>query len=250
MKTYVSRRSYWILVGVFFTLVALVSCIIVFYGHLEYNLGVSLSTNSIFTVLTIVFFYLIFESREQNEWRTVQNEVYSMIQTELGCMFRDILNYVDGGLIMEIYLGNLKKEETRKEAFLYALSELKDAKELKLNDIEWKLVMEGKVPTAFSNALKALNEVEIKYSRFLSSQQTLSLIKIQNCIRTFDILRQLHTSVKGLNPLLGQVLLPAYQEVEKGFPRILSQYFKMILEEIYNLHNTGIKFSPYPTKEA
>jgi hypothetical protein len=170
-----------------------------------------------------------------------------MIQMELGAMFNDILNYVEDGLITKSYLMNLKKKETRKEAFLSALTELKDAKELKLNDAEWKLIIENKTSLeAFSTATQTLNEVEIKYSRFLSSQLTLSLIKIQNSIRMLDTLTQLHASMKGLSPTLRPILSPVYQEMEKEIPKILSHSFKKILEEIYNLHKMGIEFSPYP----
>jgi hypothetical protein len=247
MKTYVSLRVYWVLLCAFFTSLALVFLGLVSYGILEYNLGVNLFTSSISTVLTIVFLNFLFTSREQNEWKTVKDEVYSMIQMELGAMFNDILNYVEDGLITKSYLLNLKKKETRKEAFLSALTELKDAKELKLNDAEWKLMIENKTSLiAFSTAAQTLNEVEIKYSRFLSSQLTLSLIKIQNSIRMLDTLTQLHTSMKGLSPTLRPILLPAYQEMEKEIPKILSHSFKKILEEIYSMHKMGIEFSPYP----
>jgi hypothetical protein len=162
-------------------------------------------------------------------------------------MFDDILNYVEDGLTTKSYLLNLKKKETRKEAFLSALTELKDAKELKLNDAEWKLLIENKASLkAFSTAAQTLNEVEIKYSRFLSSQLTLSLIKIQNSIRILDTLTQLHASIKGLSPTLKPILSPVYQEMEKEIPKILSLTFKKISEEIYNMHEMGIEFSPYP----
>jgi len=247
MKTYVSLRVYWILLCVFFTSLALVFLGLISYGKLEYNLGVNLFTSSISTVLTIVFLNFLFTSREQNEWKTVKDEVYSMIQMELGSMFNDILNYVENGLTTKSYLLNLKKKETRKEAFLSALTELKDAEELKLNDAEWKLMIENKTSLeAFSTASQTLNEVEIKYSRFLSSQLTLSLIKIQNSIRMLETLTQLHASMKGLSPTLRPILSPVYQEMEKEIPRILSHSFKRILEEIYNLHKMGIEFSPYP----
>jgi hypothetical protein len=247
MRPNVSLRTYWILLSVFFTLFALVLFELVSYGFLEYNLGVNLFTSSIFMVLTIVFLNFLFTSREQNEWKTVKDEVHSMIQMELGAMFDDILNYIEDGFTTKNYLLSLKKKETRKEAFLSALSELKDAKELKLNDTEWKLMIEGKISLkAFSLAAQTLNEVEIKYSRFLSSQLTLSLIKIQNSIRMLDTLTQLHASMMGLSQTLRQVLLPTYQEMEKEIPKILSHSFKKILEETYNIHKMGIEFSPYP----
>lgn len=138
-----------------------------FYGILEYNLGVNLFTSSISTVLTIVFLNFLFPSREQNEWKTVKDEVYSMIQMELGAMFNGILNYVEDSFITQSYLLNLKKKETRKEPLLSALTELKDTKELKLNESEWKLMIENKISLeVFSTAAQTINEVEIKYSIF------------------------------------------------------------------------------------
>lgn len=248
MKTYVSLRTYWILLIVIFTSLALIFLGLISYGILEYNLGMSLFTSSIFTVLTIVFLNFLFTSREQNEWKTVKDEVYFLIQTELGVLFYEILNYVEGGLATEIYLSNLKKKEIRQEAFLSKLVELKDAKELKLDDTRCKLAVRVKAPLEpFSTAARTFSEVEVKYSRVLSSQVTLSLMKIQNCIRTLNNLNQLHASINELSPTLKPILYPAYQEMEKEVPKLFSSIFQKILEEIYNMHEMGIEFVlPYP----
>ena len=246
MKIHVSLRIYWLILSAVFTLFALLVWFwLIPYGILEYNLAVNLFTSSIFTVLTIIFLNWLFIVREENEWKTVKDKVYSMVQGELGLLFDEILGYIENGLMLKISLLSLDKK-TRKGASFSELCELKDTKELKLNTEELKLFLEGKTPETFSDVAQNLSNIELKYSRFLPSQLALSLLRIQDSIRMLETIAELHIKIEGLNPTLRAIMLKPLQAMENEIPKIVSASFKILIEEIHKIHGMGIEFSPYP----
>ena len=238
---------YWFFLAVLFGVFALLIWFgLIPYGIVEYNLGVNLFTSSVFMVLTIIFLSWLFTVREKNEWKIVKDEIYSMIQDEIGILFNEILNFTENGLMLKISFSVLDKK-TRKEASFSELCKLKDATELKLNALELKLLLEGKTPTpleTFLDVAQNLNDIEIKYSRFLPPQLLLSLIKIRHSIRFLETTVKLHINIK-VSPTLNKIMPKEIQEMENEIPKIISASFKKLLEEIHNIHKSGIQLSPF-----
>ncbi len=247
MKIYVSLRVFWFFLIAGFSVFALLVWFWLMPDHiLEYNLGISLFSSSIFMVLTIVFLNVLLNAREKNEWKTVKNYVYSTIQEELTITFNEILNYIENGLETKMSLLQLEDRETRNQKGLTELRKLKDAKELKLSaqPIAFLLEHENQLDV-FLNVSRNLGEVETKYSKFLPPQLTLSLMKIRDSIRLLEASLELYTRFKNLNPVLGAPILQEVQELNM-IPRTISLSFKKLFEEIDNIHKIGIEFYPYP----
>lgn len=258
MKTYVSLRIFWVFLIVFFSAFGLLVWFwLIPYENLEYNLGVDLFSSSIFMVLTIISLNVLLDAREKSEWKTVKNYVYKSIQCELGIVFNAILDYVENGSAISMSLLHLQDGKPRNENGLSELQKLKDAKELKLDSVRLASLLEHKNQLEiFLDVSKNLSEVEIKYSRFLLPQLTLSLMEIRDCLRLLEIMAQLPT-FKNLSLILNtpmpkeiQEMKDNIQDLKDGIPKItsaiISVSFKKILEEIYNIHKMGIEFSPYP----
>lgn len=249
MKIHVSLRIFWLALVVFFSALALLIWVwLIPYGILEYNLGVNLFTSSIFMVLTIVFLYVLLNAREESEWKAVKDYVKMGIQEELGALFNEMLNYVENGLAIKFSLMSSQDRKTANETALSELQKLKDAKELKLLEKELAILLgrESELK-AFSEISKNLNEVQIKYSRFLLPQLVLSLMKIRDSIRLLEYTAQMQGIEKNLStfpdtPMLVKDEIP--KMTSALIPKIVAISFKNMIGEIDNIHKMGIEFSP------
>jgi len=248
MKIHVSLRTFWFSLIAFFSAFALLIWFwLIPYNYLEYNLGTNLFSNSIFMVLTIILFNILLNQREKSEWKTVKDYVYTTIQDELGVLFFEILNYVENGLFIKMSLLRLQDKKIRNEKGLSELRKLKEMKELKLNAEELVFLLEYKNQLeAFLSVSRNLGEVETKYSRFLPSELTLSLMKIRDSIRLIETMVQLHRILKNLIPVLSRSMPKESQEMKDVIPTSISLSFKKLIEEIDNIHKIGIEFSFYP----
>jgi hypothetical protein len=244
MKIHVSLRVFWlILIGFFAAIAVLVWFWLVPHGILEYNLAVNVFTSSVFMVLTIVFLNWLFVVREQKEWKTVKSEVYSMVQGELNILFLEILNYTESGLMFKVSLSGLD-EKIKKEAYFSELCKLKDAKELKLDPAELESLLKGGPSRVLSDVAQNLSNIELKYSRFLPSNLTFSLIRIQQLMRLLEVQIELHNKLKEISPATRAILPePMKEEFATAIPKFVSVSFKALIEEIHKMHGMGIELS-------
>lgn len=232
-----SEKTYWIILIIAFTVFAIsIWFWLIPQEIIEYNLGVNLFTSSIFMVFTVVFLTWLFALRERIQWTTVKDEVYGSIQDELSMIFDGILDVVEEGLRFKRSFLFTEDAETRKKLGFDELCKLKDAKEIRLHPVMLEAVLgDQKLFESFLKVGKRLSDIEIKYSKFLSPQLTVSLIKIQRSIRLFDSAVQLRT-IKALMP-------EAHQQIETLVPDIVSISLERLVREIYNIHEMGIEFS-------
>jgi len=232
-----SEKTYWIILIIAFTGFALTIWFwLIPQEIVEYNLGVNLFTSSIFMVFTVVFLTWLFTLRERIQWTTVKNEVYGSIQDDLSNIFDGILDIVEEGLRFKRSFLSTKDRETRKKRGFDELCKLKDAKELRPDPIVLESHLGAQKPfESFLNIGKSLSDIEIKYSKFLSPQLTVSLIKIQRSIKLLDYASQLRTQ-KTLVPELAQ-------QIETLVPELVSISLERLIQQIYNIHKMGIEFS-------
>lgn len=231
----VSSQVLLILIAVGFISFALVDWFwIMPMGIWEYSFAEKFFVSSIFTVLTIILLNLLTIVWEQRTWRHVKKKVYSMIQEELGIMFILILDFIENGLM-------IKASITKENAFS-ELCKLNDAKEPPKLDSASKELLEDKTSIGlFMDITQNLNNVEIKYSRFLTPKQNESLINIQDSLRLLKYAVQLqHGNIRESTPLASVI----NEEKEKAILLIVSSSFGVLIKETYKIHREGIKFSP------
>jgi hypothetical protein len=207
---------------------------------LEYNLGVNLFTSSIFTVFTVVFLSLLFTVRENREWRRVKDEVYFMIGLELSMLFHEVSDLIEGEYDFITSLLSMEPEKNKQLVFA-KLEELSQQKAIKLNPRMLSFFFEEDVAMQSLKEIKGgLRDVQMKYSRFLPSEITLSLISIQ---REIEAIRILHT----LNALLQKKqiasLLARASICSSDVQTFLQGHLLSIIKEMYKIWKMGIEFS-------
>jgi len=187
----------------------------------------------------------------------VKNEVYSNIQRILGVLFDNIFYYIENGLNIKNSLLKITDKEIRKDSYLKELLRLKDTKELKLNSFMLSTLLEFRDSLEpFVRASRELNNVETKYSKFLSPQLTLSLIKIQKSIMLLESCLELYIAnkklLKELNKMPTRMSLEVKKEMLKmgqkngTISQCISMSFKNLIEEIYKIHKMGLIEFFYP----
>lgn len=207
-------------------------------GIWERSLAERFFVSSIFTVLTIILLNVLIIAWEERTWRHVKKEVYSMIQEELGIVFNLILDFVENGLM-------IKSSITKENAFS-ELCKLKEAEGLSGLSTALTELLEDKISIElFKEIAQNINNVELKYSRFLPPNLNMSLINIQRHLRLLRYAVQLHNSnIKEPIPVLGIPASVINKEKENLIRPMVSLSFKGLIEEIYNIHREGIEFSP------
>jgi len=241
-----SEKNYWIILIIAFTGLALsIWFWLIPQEIIEYNLGVNLFTSSIFMVVTVVFLSWLFTLRERTQWTNVKNEVYGSIQDNLSAIFDGILGVVEEGLYFKQSLLSTKDRETRKKLSLDELCKLKDAKEIRLDPIMLKVFLGDRkmIFEPFLSIRKSLSDIEMKYSRFFSPQLTVSLIAIQHSIELLGYAGQMHALTNVSEQEIENLTNVLKQETETIIPHMISLSFKVLIEEIYNIHKMGIEFS-------
>lgn len=183
------------------------------------------------------FFILIvfFDLREKLEWKTVKKKVCQNIQFELDCLFYEILHYIKNSSMVEMRLIS-EGSEAKSKTILSELERLKDIEELKLNELDLKLLFEDKSSLdAFSTAARNLDAIEIKYWRFLPSELVSSLIDFRLAIHSLELAIQSYIHLKK-NPILRNTV--EFQEFQSSFPKRIGFSFKKLMEEMYKIWKT------------
>lgn len=257
-EIHVSLRVFWLAPIVFFSILAVLIWVwLVPYRYLEYNLAVNLFTSSVFMVLTILFLNVLFNAREESEWKAVKDSVKMDIQGEVGALFNEMLNYIENGFAIS---SNLMFLQDKKSAYTAALSELHkliEAKELRLleTQLTFLLKQESEVK-AFSEISDNISEIQVKYSQHLPSRVVLSLKNIDTSlkmvkyvVRLFKHSEQWQSQQVDLGTL-SEAIDSMKDEIAKttksAIPKMLASSFRIMLSEIDNLDRIGIEFCPNP----
>ena len=238
-----SEKTYWIILIVgLIIFVSLIGFMVVPYEILDYNLGINLISESIGMLFTIVFLSWLFNLREKNEWRVVKDSVYSHIQNHLSSIFDGILTYVENGFSIKKSFLSIKDEDTRKKHIYMQLCKLKDAKKITLDTKMLSIFLEDRTfLDYFVRMARRLSDVESKYSRFLSPQLTVALMRIQDDIRVLEHAFEMHKQFQ-ITPANGKKWAA---RVESTISDMVSVSFKLLIEEIYTAYEMGIEI-PYP----
>ena len=117
--------------------------------------------------ITVIFFYIIFEVRENREWKSVEKNVYRKLGTEIYGLFVQIIHicevwptgssgrYLDG-----------PREDFYKTLFVGQLKYLNEQEELIVRE---DVLAEEGLAAFFRARADYLNSIETKYSRFLKA---------------------------------------------------------------------------------
>ncbi|MGD8506467.1 MAG: hypothetical protein PVF15_07375 [Candidatus Bathyarchaeota archaeon] len=233
----ISERTYLtILIVAFFGSALLLGLWLVPYEIIEYNLGVNLLTSSIFMVLTIVFLGLLFTLRERSQWRSVKDSVYMSIAYHMGTLFSKILWHSEDGLATRFSLHRIEDKEDRKKAGFAELCKLLDSKPIRLNEKMLPILMNGESLEFFLSVARALSDVEIKYSRYLSPQLTHYLMLIQKAIRLFEQASRMY-NVDDTEIAKVSKIIPEYKEDVKKIPiQLVKASLRQVLIAIHPAH--------------
>lgn len=237
-----------IIASIFFVLALLDWFVLIPCRIWDANLGVNVLTSSIFMVFTIVLLTLVFNALDESEWKPVKDYVYRSIQAELGLLFMEMMNYVKDGWAIQSSFMTSVDQKTSDETALSELRKLKDAAELKLDESKLQILFTHQSElNAFSEVLNNLTELQIMYHRFFPSQLTMSFMKIRDSIRGLE---QMARSQKALGDMMGlpKTMEPIKDEMLKANSTLLrksvSFFFKEMMQQIDNVHEMGIEFSP------
>jgi len=220
----ISEKSYWFLLILGFIVFALLIWFwLIPYGIVEYSLGVNLFTSSIFMVLTVIFLSYLIALREKREWRTVETWVKKMIGRQLYHVFNTLARFIysepfspapSKDEILKILedLNEMQKPSLTDYAFNYYLPKPSDR--LSFYELEALFKLRG-----------YLNELEIKYFRFMEPEICIPLSEIQN---------ELDAIESDFN------LLKADEMAEDAIEKPMANSVLKIMKEIYKLHKIGI----------
>jgi hypothetical protein len=248
-----SERTQWIILFlVFFAISLVIGFWIIPYRLLEYNLAINLLTSSIFTAITVGLISWFVNLADTIRWKKVENEVHWDIEFALSEIFQGILSSVENGYAIKLSAMTLQNKEDRKKSYLIQLRNLKDAKEIKLDQMYLKLFLEHESALEpFSSVSKRLGETQIKYSRFLSPGLTISLMNIQRSIFALETTSQMVASFKRMaasfNRLPKELTVKISQMSEEKLEAVIQQSisttFKKMIEEIYKMSQMGYEIS-------
>jgi hypothetical protein len=220
-----SDRSYWaFLIIIFGILAGLLWFWLIPNQFVEYNLGVNLLTSSIFMVFTVFFLSYLISLREKREWKTVKIWVRKMIGRQLYHVFNTLARF--------IYPKQFSPAPSKDE-ILKILEDLNEMEKPSLTDYAFNYYLPKPADSISLYDLKVLfklkdylNDLEIKYFRFMEPEICVALSEIRNELDNiesdFDLLRTDET---------------AEDVVEKS---MASSVLK-IMKEIYKLHKIGIE---------
>lgn len=240
-----SEKTYWIvLIAVFIAIALLIWLLLVPIGFIEYNLGVNLFTGSIFMVLTIVFLSWFVTLRERGQWKEVKQEVFLDIQSEIGPLFGEMLEFIEDGLAVKLSLLTTKDERARNRNAFLELCKLKDSEKIRLNPDALKDFQQNKASLEhFLGIGKRLGDIQVRYSRFLSPDITRSLQKIHFSITGLEIHHELHHTKARLPKEMAEALFKDKTVNPEELTSLgVSMALKIMAEAIYNIHCNGIEF--------
>jgi len=249
-----SERTQWIILFlVFFAISLVIGFLIIPYRLLEYNLAINLLTSSIFTAITVGLLSWFLNLSDTIRWKKVENEVHWDIEFALTEIFQGILSSIENGNAIRLSAMTLQNKEDRKKSYLIQLRNLKDAKEIKLDQMYLKLFLQEyeSALEPFSSVSRRLSDTQIKYHRFLSPELTLSLMNVQHLIFALETTSQMFTSFKRAvasfnklpKELAGKIPQMSEEKLEAVIQQSISTTFKKMIEEIYKMSQMRYEIS-------
>lgn len=209
------------------------------YEILDFDLGINLISESIGIIITVVFLSLLFGLRERKQWKVVKDEVHFHIQHNSSVLFDMILTYVENGYEFKKSLLNIKDKENRKKQIYLKLCKLKEVKKITLDSKMLSKLLEDKILLEyFERVGRRFSYVENKYSKFLSPQLTISLMRIQDGLR---ILEQAVEMNKLVKTTLEKANKKQLEKVNHAISGMVSVSFMLLIIEIFNIRQRGIE---------
>lgn len=239
----ISEKRYWvILLSIFGIFAILLWFWWIPYNIIEYNLAVNLFTGSIFMIFTILFLSWLLSVRERAEWRLVRDEVFFNIKLELGTLFDEISEFMQGGLELKYSLLVEKNSEKRKDLISSGLNTLKESKIDSESLVVRSFFKDQRALESFLDIEDHLGDVQNKYSRHLSADITVSLIRIQRAILALRELSRMYRKFQELSnepstPTLKAFLPLISRELDSERLKLLQAPLLSLIKELCLLYD-------------
>lgn len=252
--TIISEKTFLITFSIALSvIVILFLALIIPRGFIEYNLGISIVSSLVSTVITVVFLSLFLMIRAEREWSPVKRNVYAMIGTELGPLFSGLLSFTESEIDVMAFQSSLlytNDNKIRKEMIFSKLAELQKKEPLQLIPSSVSVFRSEK--GLFLETKRNLRDAQIMYGRHLNSKITEKLMNVQNSL---EALKMTYEAETGLNNLRSQ-FLPYVELMHKLMPqmrdedlsstaliqKLLPACVKSLIQKTYELWKLGIEF--------
>jgi len=229
-----SESSYYLLLILALAIFAILVWFWFIPHGLEYNLGVSLLTSSVFTVMTIIFLGILLNLRRKQEWRSVEKAVYGT----LGWHMKNILSAFTYLLdfpseLLEMPTG-INWDIAYKESLLAQAEYLaaKNVEEVKLSHTgENYLSSEGinNLNNLCQKELREISAIEMKYQRFWNPSIAVLLMQLENDLR-------------------GIIDLISLKDDFKDFLSLIAYPIHATVKDIYKIHEMRVEIYPIQTR--
>lgn len=253
----ISEKAYLLLVSIVLSAISVFILTWAIPKGLEYNLGINIFASLVTTVITLIFVSLFLSIREEQEWRTVKKMVYSMISTQSGLLFGELLRFTESAtdeVSFKYSLLYTKDVKIRKQMIFSKLAELNKREPLQLNSSYVSVCRADKeLLKLFLDIKGDIRDIQIRYGRHLNSKITERLIKILDGLELINLSfemdsrwNKLKDELSRLGELMKKLVSDQTQE-HKGasidlFQDMLSACIKTLAQEIYELWKAGIEF--------
>lgn len=233
MSNFPSRAKYYIIIVVFFIILAFST---LFYGALNpstLDLALNLFSEIWGIIATILLLMYMVEYRDYKEWKNSEKQVNKRLGLQLYAIFDILARFVYPN---QYELRPSKKEVTR------ILEELNKMKDPPLTKYVYQNFLPKPVDSTALFLLENLFEykqniveLEMKHSRFLQQDLAYSLMEIH------DNLNSVKNYFNLLKTYPDNVQLP--KVIEQAMPKAVFR----IMKELYKIHKMGIEIRPKQT---
>jgi hypothetical protein len=180
-------------------------------------------------IITSIIIPLFIILRDDIQWRSIKNTVDKKIGIELHGIFIELSSLfiedtVSGGISPDTPLNEIWK--TR---FFDMLEEYKDKDRITFNEIGRTVILEGGYNDYVFVRKNNLNEIELKYSKFLKPILLEKLIKMQGLLDRLEILLKLRKNKDS------------YVEDNEVFCKLISSIMLEVFKLIYEFKEIGIE---------
>ena len=214
-----SEENYWLILIV--GLIVLICIDLIWIIPKVRDFGVNLLTDAIFSIFTIVFLSWLFNYRDYLNWKPVKHSVFKRIGKQIFGIFTELANLcrcTRGGEVPE----GETLEQFFRRIFFKQLKELNE--KVELNEIGKKYLVKEKFASLLEKREQYLNNIEMKYSKFLPPKLVGSLMVIQDNLHSLSLNVRTRGKMKSFFGLSD----------EKYF-KLVSAIIQRIIKEIYKI---------------